>query len=196
MSFPPGRDSHPNHQKDQKQVGEAILGFPMWEGYGAIGASPVKHCEDGEGIETRLIQGDTGRASTVQTREEEMSKYLIEKKERARLFSVVSSGRTRDNHDKWKHKKFYPNTGKYVFTVKVVKERNRYCTERLQSLQPSEYSKPGHGHEQLALACTNRDWTKCSFWCHLWFYNSVILIFSLVFSILPFTYHTQMYLFF
>lgn len=115
MSFPPGRDSHPNHQKDQKQVGEAILGFPMWEGYGAIGASPVKHCEDGEGIETRLIQGDTGRASTVQTREEEMSKYLIEKKERARLFSVVSSGRTRDNHDKWKHKKFYPNTGKYVF---------------------------------------------------------------------------------
>lgn len=32
--------------------------------------------------ETSLIQGDTERAGTVQTREEEMSKYLTEKEQR------------------------------------------------------------------------------------------------------------------
>lgn len=96
----------------------------MQERYGATGATPVKHCEDDEGIDTPLIQGDTERVGTVQTREEEMFKYLTEKEERARLFSLVSSGRTRGNHHKLKHKKFYLNKGKYVFTVKVVEERN------------------------------------------------------------------------
>lgn len=70
----------------------------------------------------------TLRPGTVQTREEGMSTYSMEKDERARLFSVVSSGRTRGNYHKWKHKKLYPIIGKDVFTGKVFEERNNAGT--------------------------------------------------------------------
>lgn len=125
----------------------------MQERYRAIGASPVTHCEDDEGIETSLIQGDAERAGTLQPREEEVSKNLMGKEERARLLSVVSSGRTRGNYHKLKRKKLYLNTGKYIFTVKVVAERNRHPDIAQRCCRVSNpgnvQNLNGHGHEQL-----------------------------------------------
>lgn len=68
------------------------------------------------------------------------------------------------------------NTRKCLFTgqtLKQVAHRGRV------SIHGIIQNLTGHGHEQLALACLSRAWTKCSSWCLLWFCNSVILAFLL-----------------
>lgn len=103
----------------------------MQERYGATGVSPVKDYEDDEGIEASHIQGQAERAGTVQSGEK---KVIVEKEGRDRLFSVVSSGRTRGNKHKLKHLKLHLNTRKHVFTVKMVEHQDRLAIVAVVSI--------------------------------------------------------------
>ena len=64
-----------------------------------------------------------------------MYKYLKGrcKEDRARLFPVVPSARTRDNGNTQKHRRFCLNIRKHFFTVRVTKYRNRLPREVVES---------------------------------------------------------------
>lgn len=77
--------------------------------------SPVKGDEDDEATRASFIQGEVERAGTVQPRQKAQEgltnvyKCLLKENfvERARLFSVVPSGRTRGSGHKLKYLKFH-----------------------------------------------------------------------------------------
>lgn len=93
--------------------------------------SPVKGDEDDEATRASFIQGEVERAGTVQPRQKAQEgltnvyKCLLKENfvERARLFSVVPTDRTRGNGHKLKTVKL--NTRKHFFTVRVTEHWNR-----------------------------------------------------------------------
>jgi len=54
-------------------------------------------------------------------------------KDRAKLFSVVPSNRTRGNGHKMKHRKFQLNMRKNLFPLRVTEHRNRLPREVAES---------------------------------------------------------------
>lgn len=106
-----------------------VLGSPAQEKDGHIGESPAKGHQDDERTGASLQCGKAVRVRTVQLREEKIQedlrvyKYLMGgcKEEGDRLFSVVSSERTRREH-KLKHRRLLLNIRKHFFTG---------CPERL-----------------------------------------------------------------
>ena len=63
------------------------------------------------------------------------------KGDKARLFSVVPSERTRGNGHNLKYRKIHLNIQKHIFIVTVV-NAGTDCPERLWRLHPWRYTKP------------------------------------------------------
>jgi len=63
------------------------------------------------------------------------------REDRARLFSVVLSGRTRGNGHKSKYMSFHLHTRIDFFTVSMVKHCNMLPREAVESLNPWSFSK-------------------------------------------------------
>jgi len=105
-----------------------VLGSPLPESHGE---RPVKGHQDDEGTGVSLLRGKAERAGLVQPGEERAQgdlsnvyKYLQGgcKEDRARLFSVVPSDRTRGRGHTRKHWRSPLNIRKHVVTVRLPRE--------------------------------------------------------------------------
>lgn len=67
--------------------------------------------------------------------------------DRARLFPVVPSNRTRDNRQKLVHSKFCLNMRNNFFTMRVTKHWNRLPREAMESPSGMTENLPGHKPE-------------------------------------------------
>ena len=129
-------------------------GFPVQEGLGHIGKSPVEGHQD-DGGTGALLWGKTERAGAVQAAEEKapggllcVCKYLKGGcgQDRARLFSVLPSAGTRGNVHKLEHRRFPVNIRKQFCAVCVWLSAGTGCPERLWSFLLGGFQKlPGCG---------------------------------------------------
>ena len=75
------------------------------------------------------------------------------KEDGIRLFSVISTERTRGNEHKLKYKKFNLNLRKNIFTVRMVEHWSRFPRETVESAFLEQFENPaGYGPEQLAVS--------------------------------------------
>ena len=143
---------------DTAEVLGPVLGSPVQEWYGHIGASAVKGHEDDEGTGVSLLWGKAERAGTVQPIEEKAQRDLI---------NVYKYWWGRGNKMEPGSSQWYPVTGQEAMGagnhISVLEKPQHFilwrwpstctcCPERLWGLPPWRYSK----------SAWTQPWATCS----------------------------------
>lgn len=137
-----------------------VLGSPVQERHGTSWENPIKSHKDDKRIGASLLWGNAelGLLSPEQRRLREdlfnVYRYLMwegVRRDRARLFPLVPSGRTRDNGHKLTHRRFCLNIINITSLLCVQLSTYTGCPERWWVSMLEDIQEPsGHGSVQAA----------------------------------------------